>query len=398
LGCYDSTRTETKDTDQVNLLIDFQSATYDYRNSDLLGLKDYFHGFPFPNTTANAINNIAGFQGDYFYESIPFWVETLSIGNVSPTLQKVKIQILATKEFESDFILEEKIFNTSQVRKLKGIQDINILNDRVFILPDDSIYNRANIIRRSDLDTGTKAYYELQYGFVLRYETWKQVIQDAFGSSISVFKDIEDVVQAWERYSQGNDWALKFRASFEVSGYDSYVTEFVADADMKVYNKDSTHDVGPAFTVETKYFNEDAEELEIVQQDGTTRIVSIFTGDPTSFPSGMVAHYGYMFFDKNPEGGISNRRFINSEFDAETDSPFTSADLPVNGSISSYQSANLRLSYFSDRIELDTFFIAEKDYKKQNQNQETVFISPRLGFAAQVGIGDMEIGRTFIIS
>lgn len=394
--CHGLTISETRKTDQVNVLCDFNSATYDYRNDGLMGLHDYFHGYPFPNTDINEINNVAGIQGDYFYERVPFWLETLPSGGVSPTLQKVKVQILATKSGEDDFILEEKIFDTSQVRKFDGIQDINIENDRGFILPDDSIYNRANLARRSDLDTGTKAYYEIQYGFALRYETWRQVIQDAFGGAIDVFKDVEDVVQAWERYSQGNGWAMKFRITWDVTGYDDFLTTFEAQTDIKVYDKDSTSDAGPAFTAALSYFDEDDVEMDGIKDEGTTRIVATFTGDPATFPAGFVAHYGYMFFDNDPAGGIFNRLFINSEFDAEETSPFTVEDLPANGAISSYESANLRLSYFADRIELDTFFVNEGDITKFVPSD--MIVSPRLGFTKQVGIGQMEIGRTFIVS
>lgn len=395
LACSDITKTETRNTDQVNLLCDFQSASYDYRNEDLMGMKDYFHGFPFPNTDINEVNNVAGYEGDYFYESVPFWIETASVASVTPTLNKVKIQILATKTGEDDFILEEKQFTTDTIRKLKGVQDINILNDRGFILPDDSVYNRANIIRRSDLDTGTKAYYEIQYGFVLRYETWRDVILDSLGNSASVFKDIEDVVQAWERYSQGNEWDMKFRVTFEVNGYDNRITIFQAETGMIVFDEDDAPATGPDFTLALSYFDENNVSIPVIQNIGTTRVVATFTGDPASFPAGFISHYGYLFFDNDPAGGIFNRRFATSEFDSESDSPFTTVDLPANGAVSSYESANLRLSYFANRIELDTFYVSEGD--PQKQIPDDMYIGARLGFMKQPGIGQMEIGRTFII-
>lgn len=390
----DVATTTTKGIDRVNMIADFNYNTYDTTDSTLFGLKDYFHVYPYPNTVANESNEVVGFEGDLVYARIPFWIETASSNGIRPTAQSLKVQIVGTKTGSDDFILEEKEFDVATIRKYGNKQIINIENERGFILEDGSKWNYANLIRRSDYDTGTKAYFEIQYGFVIRYESWSEVIQEALLSQYDIANDIEDIVNSWKRYSTGNGWALKLRITCDMQGYDTDINRYYADTTFTIAQAGDTPEAGSTFVTALNYYDEDNEEIAAISQTGKTRIVASFLGDVSTFPSGYTSHYGYIFANV-PNGDIFNRVMAHSETNSEANSPFSSENLPSNSATSSYSSDNLRLSYFANRIELDCWIDGSIFQEYENN---TIYIQSKLGYKKQMGIGDMVIGNSFIVS
>ena len=390
----DKNITSTKGVDRVNMIADFNYSTYDTTDSTLFGLKDYFHVYPYPNTIANEANEVVGFEGDLVYSRIPFWIETASSNGIRPTAQSLKVQIVATKTDYDDFMLEEKEFDVATIRKYGNKQIINIEDERGFILEDGSKWNYANLVRRSDYDTGTKAYFEVQYGFAIRYETWSEIVQEALLNQYDIANDIEDIVNSWKRYSTGNGWALKLRITCDMAGYDTNINRYYAETGFTILQAGNTPEAGSIFNTSVAYYNEDNESIAAISQSEKTRIVFSFFGDVTTFPSGYISHYGYMFAN-TPFGDVFNRVMAHSETNSEANSPFSSTDLPSNLATSSYSSNNMRLSYFANRIELDAWFdpalFGEFD-------SETLYVQSKLGYSKQVGLEDMVLGVSFKIS
>ncbi len=373
VSCQDITIATSKNVDRVNVLADFKIMDYDVREADNFGLIDYFHNFIYPNYGVFEINAPKGYQGDPAYVEIPFWIETAVVNGVSPTLQKVALQIVSTKADNDDFIIEEKLFDVSAVRKLADKQTIDVDTTRGFILAEDSPWNRCNVIRDEANDSGTKIAYKLQYGYVLRYEEWIQVVQQ--NASVDIFKDVEEVVQAWKRYSTGNGWELKLRLAAQVQGYSGVVTKFQADNTFVILEEGDAPQDGVTFLGGLQYFNEEGIQVPTIIKDAPTRIVATFKGDPTVFPTGMTAMNGYMFAD-DQYGSIFSRRFASTDEDSEEDSPFSSDDLPaLNGVVSEVVSNNLRLTEFYNRIQLDTWYTPD-----ENSPEITRLIVARLGY------------------
>lgn len=362
VACQDIDITTTKGIDRCNLIADFQNQTYDFRNKDLIGLIDYIHCFPYPNYGVAENNTVRGFEGDPAYIEVPFWIETALVANVSPTLQNVEIQIVATKAGENDFILENKVFDLSAIRKLNDKQTVDIIGDRGFILAEDSPFNRSNVIRYEDGDSGTKIAYKLQYAFVLRYEGWLQAVQSQQGANIDVFKNIENVTERWKIYNT-NGWALKLRFLPSAMGYDGFVTYYTAETDVVIID---TPESGPVFEKENQYFNLDGIEVDYILQNEPTRIVCNFIGDPTVFPVGMTEYAGFAFISDST-GSIFDRRCANTDLIAESDTPFSIDNLPaLQNYISQKAENNLRITIFTDRIVLDTIYAPSQNNESQN--------------------------------
>lgn len=375
VSCQDIAITTTKNIDRVNVIADFKALDYDNRETTIFGILDYFHCFNYPNYGVFEVNAPIGYQGDPSYVEIPFWIETNPVNDVTPTLEKISIDIVATKTDNTDFLIETKVFDIAQIRKLDDVQTIEIESSRGFILPSDSPWNRANIIRYEDGDSGTKICYLLQYGYVLRYEEWIKVVSQNTGFSIDVYKNIEDVVQAWKRYSTGNGWALQLRLSAQAKGYNNFITKFQAQRPFTILEEGDAPEDGNTFKSVLKYFNEDGVEVPGLLKDAVTRIVATFGGDPTIFPADMTAVNGYAFVD-DEFGSIFTRRFASTDFDSEETSPFSTEDLPtLNGVISSIESANLRITEFYNRFEIDTWFTPDETTSPTNK-----LVQFRLGY------------------
>lgn len=356
ISCQDVAITTTKNIDRVNVIADFNIADYDMREKTIFGLLDYFHCSKFPNAGIFETNEIKGYQGDPGYIEIPFYIETAVVDNKTPTLLQLAVQFVSTKTGNKDFVIEEKVFNISDVRKLNNIQTIDVQSTRGFILPEGSAFNFANIVRYAEADSGTQIAYKLQYGFVLRFEEWIQVVQSAVGGSVDIFKNVKDVVQAWKRYSTGNGWALNFRMNAVMKGYSDLITNFTAQVPVTILEDGDASPDGTNFETEIKYFNSADVEIDAILKDEPTRIVGAFIGDPTIFPAGMTTIKGYVVI-LDEFGTIFNRRVATTEMDSESDSPFSVADLPVlQNPVSQMNSNNLRMTIFTNRIIFDTIY------------------------------------------
>lgn len=361
VSCQDESILTTIGIDRVNVLCDFNVMDYDVREPLIFGLVDYIHCFKFPNYGTFEDNDIVGYEGDPAYVEIPFWIETAVVNNITPTLKNISCKIVSTKTDEDDFILEEKIFDTSVVRKLDDKQTIDILNERGFIFADDNPFNRADIVRYEDGDSGTMIAYKLRYAFALRYETWLEVVQSSQGASYDIFKNIEEVNQAWKQYSTGFGWALKFRMDAQVEGYTGFVTSFQTETTFTILENGDAPQDGVNFKSSIKYYNEDAIETGGLVAGEKIRVVARFGGDPTTFPTGMTELNGFIFAD-DEFGSIFTRINASLDFDSEEDSPFSAEDLPVlNGVVSEIVATNLRMSVFANRIELDTWYTLPDD-------------------------------------
>ncbi len=290
-------------------------------------------------------------------------------------MQSLSLQIVSTKADNDDFIIEEKIFNVSQVRKLNSVQTIDVQDVRGFHYPEGSPWNMASVVRDSQNDSGTKIAYKILYGFVFRYEEWIQVVQAATGNSYAVFKDIKDVVQAWKRFSSGYGWVLNMRLNAVVQGYEGLITNFTAKQQMTVLDNTDLPQGGPSFKTKLFYFTMDGVAIDGIMKYEPTRIVAKFYGEVGVMPLGMNVFVSYMSIS-DEFGSIFTRRVCTTEFNSESDSPFSTADLPVlQGVVSEEKSDNLRLSVFTNRVEADTIYTPDL-----NIDQETKDVQVRLSY------------------
>lgn len=378
----------TEQSDRVALIADFRNASYDQTDTTLITPIDDFHVFRFPDIGVNQTNTVGGFEGDSIYTEFPFLLETLVVDNVNPSLLSASIQVVAVKSGEDDFVIDSKSFDLGLVKKISGVQQVDISESRNFRdLPTE--FNQSSIIRDSSLDTGTKAGFIISHAFILRYEYWLQVIRTSQQFQYPIYNDLS-ITEQWSSMI-GSGWSLKLKFICSVKGYDDFTNDFWAYTDITIKNVGDSPDSGPAFTTVVEYYNEDdvligsyypdlipVIDTSAVIQGGKTRIKITYTGNFSTMPTGYGSFYAYIFADLLNNGGINNRRFASSQYNSETDSPFTATDSDPIADFS-FSSDNLTVNIFgSSSVTVETVY--DDNIQHWAINNDGIQFYPKLGF------------------
>lgn len=374
--------TTTKDSDHVAVLCKFGEADYNKDNEDLVAVPEGILCYEFPETGNAAAGDVNGYEGDRVFIRIPFQVETAeSAAGVRPIIEMVGIQVVAVKEDEDDFVLEEKLFDTASVRQLLGVQPIDIDETRGLITYEEDPYNFVKVFRNDDYDDGTLAGFELQYGLILRYESWRSPLPLSESEGVDIFKYFENVTQQWsEFYNNGEGWELKLRFRINVRGYDGHVTEFYGDTDITVRTGDENPDEGPVFTTTMEFISEaDPDDIGSVVKEGTTLVRATFNTvtnlltDP--MPADTDGFYATMFADIPGTGSIFTSRFASSEIPSEDGSPW-SAPAADPLAAESHADGNIRINIFANKITVEGYF----NSNNFNVDAANILFYPRIGF------------------
>lgn len=357
----DEAITTTKQVDRVAILCELNKIEYDQSDTELIEAVDNIRIYHFPQVNVHPFTSVAGWEGDPVRIEFPFRLKTDSIDDVTPTIIRSGFQIVATKSGRADFVLEEKIFDTSLVRKLDGVQTIDISESRNFSdLPD--VFNICSIARDSsfdDLSSGsgdpTLSGFLTVYSMVLRYDFWASLVADNERNKYDLFKDIESPTNAWNTL-QNDGWSLQVRFLVEVDGYEGYRETFDQYWNIDCKYLGESADIGPVIKSTVEY-SDPIENIitNAIIRNGKTKIVRTYTGDFSSIPSGYNSLFGYIFADYEGSTGSQNRRFISTEFNVE-DSPFTATDEDVTAD-ATWCSNGLRINiYGTSSVTLETIY------------------------------------------
>jgi hypothetical protein len=252
------------------------------------------------------------------------------------------MEIVAVKTDRDDFVLEGKTFDTSLVRKYDGVQTVDMSETREY---KDMIdyYKDITLVRDAEYDTtGATDYagFIFNYPFVLRYEYWAEIIQQADEYQYDIFEDIESPTQSWDTL-QANGWALQVKFTGVGQAYEGHEQTYTQYWDITVAGLGEAPESGPTITC-TQIFEDTVEDVQVdgIVEGGETLITTIWEGDFSAAPADTV--YAYMFGDYDG-GGVYNRRFVSSVFDSDEDSPFTAPDYDLTGYTLLYQTDNAKL-------------------------------------------------------
>lgn len=372
----DNTITDTQQSDRVNVLFPLNQIKWDKEITDLIAPFDDLHAWQFPETDeTQSTTNIAGFEGDPAAVEFPFTL--LQPGTFPvPTILNAGFQIVATKAGMDDFVLEEKIYDVSLVRKLNDVQTIDIEETRDFKDMEDW-YRDITFVRDADYDISGSVGFNFHYPFVLRYEYWASLMAEADEYQYEIFEEIETTSESWDTL-QSNGWVLQVKFKAQAQAYDDYIQDFTQYWDITVKTFGEAPDSGPTLT-HTRVFEDIDEDIEVsgILSGKETRITDIWQGDL----SGSIYNsaYAYIFADYNG-GGINVRRFASSEFDSDPDSPFSASTLvALPGSSDSWASENVRVSIFGNE-----YFIMQTIYDDRFENwtrsHEELLFPARIGF------------------
>lgn len=342
------------DTDRNIVLIGFQSASYNQDDSTLLTWNDILF-YQYPDLTTNAYTDYKGFIGDHILAKSLFTVKNTG------TPQDITIEIQVVNSVTGAFFNLQKHTQQFPASEVNGgiICDSNQPTVLGYSLPADDIRNQVFLYRNPALDTATNFGWEIDYGFVLRYETWRDVpeFNEAFSCEHS---------QDWSTYTLMPDWDIKFKITVNVEKED-YVTTFERYANIEAFDDTVTSDgFGGELTMlmETFYTGNSGfvDAKGVIFSDQDTHVRLTFTGNFSSLPSGATGYYGYLALDIPNTGGEFTRDICTSE------------EYPLETSVWDVQAVITAQSATEITIESDI------DYTKLDPQVQAYILTGRLGF------------------
>lgn len=333
---------------------DFNSFSYNQDDTTLLSWND-IKFYQYPDVTTNAYTDYKGFIGDQLLVKSQF----LILKNATP--KNIIINILAVNSVTGESFSLQK-YATSLLSKTdsNGVVCLPISQTFNYQLSSDDPRNQFLFERNSALDTGSQYGYEIDYGFMLRYETWRTVpgVSKAF-----ICNDSEK----WSNYSMATNWGIKFQISMDVLNVaGDYLTNFTRNANIKIADDtlSQANNSGINTFIDTYRLVNMAyvDMVGTIANDENTHVKATFKGNFSSFPIGYNEYYGYIALDVEGSGGET---FIDKT---------TTEDYPLTSSRWLNRATLTVVSTSQIIIEADI------DYTTLDTQTEKYIISARLGY------------------
>ena len=219
----DSTKTY-KTADRVNVLADSGNAKEDIQ--------------PLGKLTTVSTLEMSDHNGDVYALTPDPYLEDDCLVNVEYTLPKnlltnpwlsIRMRMVAVRASDGErFTLEETIYDTSNLpaNSTTGILPLDFTENRGYKLPATSDKHDITVQLFPSLDTGSVFGVQIQYPFIVKYQSWLPMPQAAndFISANS---------QNWYPYSSSATWSVQFEIAHEISA-----GEYIDDLPFTIHQYD----------------------------------------------------------------------------------------------------------------------------------------------------------------
>lgn len=180
-------------------------------------------------------------------------------------------------------------------------------------------FNEVSLKRREDLDTGNDIYYEVKYGFKIRWEDYIQ-LANVDSEFYDVSLPFDGFNNEWLRYDTLFGWQIQYtaKANVEENGFVNPISDTTA---LNVVDYESS----TAYVPEIKVFDIDSglELTSSILEDKIVRIEATFEKVLGSLPD-LSSVSGVIEYEPYEQGGIGVIRGINDLYPHEDGSPFIS--------------------------------------------------------------------------
>ncbi len=202
----------TEVSDKVHVLASSIAYTVDLSDDAVGDITTDFISHPSTSTFTDTLSNAGTFVEDWQIGRSIFSVDYTN----EATLKNINVRIFAINNTYGEFNLELKTFNVESVPVVSGIQVISITGERGYKMADGNMFNDYSILRRTDLDTGGFAFYELLYNFKIRWEDFIALpgVNDQFYDPAELQNGKNN---EWSRYASTLGWSLKYEVSLTIT-------------------------------------------------------------------------------------------------------------------------------------------------------------------------------------
>ncbi len=198
----------TLNSDRVALLADVNTFFVDASDPGLVENTTLFLEHPYSNFDTEGIPELAAKVEDEVSVLSRFYVDKFGRESDTIVITNIETKIVARNSNGDEFTLDSYSLNMVNMPVYGGNQYVNQVTPRVFHI-EESVRKDIKIVRRSDLDSGLKYYYDVRFPFIVRWEDWIQkanVNGDFFDTS-----ELQNGLNnQWYRFANGQveDWNI----------------------------------------------------------------------------------------------------------------------------------------------------------------------------------------------
>lgn len=292
-------------TDRNAILSAFNSVSYNTEDATLLQYPTDVLFYQYLDETSCAYTDYKGFIYDGVLAKAQFKIlKGAKLKNTTLVIQAFNSVLNASFPLES-FNLD---FSSKYSTDFEIPAAIN--TPRGFkLLPADP---RNNILfsRNLGIDTLTYFGYNLDYGFKLRWEAWRQLTQ--FNNAFQL-----NHTQNWSTYSLRPGWEIQL-VLINFVEKDGLTTEFNRICNIKAQNRlfsDDGFGGTISSTLETflPIIAGYVSSSGFIARDRTTHVLVTLTGNFAALPTGYTDYYGILSIDVENTGGIQSINQTNSD-------------------------------------------------------------------------------------
>lgn len=252
--------------------------------------------------------------------------DIIKIESVTP---KIKAKNLVTGQ---EFTLDDFTFSFVGLPSI-GIapylnQFVDVSIDRVFLIPSSEIRKAIKIKRRTDLDLDHKAYYEIWFPFLVRWEYWVKYLK-ANGAFYDALEPNNGLNEEWFRYNNLANWGIFYELKVVMSKNNIPLT-YKYENQFQVYDYDSNDIWNPntikSFDPDTlvELFDAGASKKFLLDNKNTLIRADFTKTTGTPLLSNCVINMHIEVFE---EGGIEGTRRMSSAWPSDSNTWFKSIDL-----------------------------------------------------------------------
>lgn len=288
-----------------------------------------FDAFTFiPGAMSGGVNEVPAdilecFPEDEIVACTKFYIDRDGREDDDIVITSVQNKIIAKNTVTDDyFVLDGCTVNTSFYPKVGEVQYINAQLNRDFHVPADTIRKAIHLYRRIDLDSGDKYYYQFNFPFLFRWETWVKLVSansDFFNNTQS-----NNGLNHWWFHYYSGDWKIYNRVIINATK-NGVTQQYTQDNEIIPHDYNSNSDWT---TKNIKTYNEDGSvELydgvskRFIFGDANTLVKANFTKNAT--PAGVTVEIKMEVWE---QGGYYGQRVYSSRWEADDDTWFTSTD------------------------------------------------------------------------
>ena len=210
------------DANYVNMLVDVKEIQVDIPDATVTVTNDFYKHDENTYTGAGAGLIDMNVEEEIVADSLILLDRAAPYSDIQ--IDSVKVGIIATDGTEVVELYMDD-FDLTSAPEIGGLRFVNSTTQDAFAVNPTEIRKNIMFIRSASEDTGTQVAYRVRLPFLIRWETWEQLILSSLPADfLDTAEPFDGYNQQWFRLSVLSGWDLKYRVETVVTSMNTQKT------------------------------------------------------------------------------------------------------------------------------------------------------------------------------